>query len=138
MLVKEVMSPSVKVIHFDRTVKEAAKMMEESNCGSLPVEKGDKMIGMITDRDIALRVVGEGKDPAKTLVSEVMSEGISYCFEEDEIDIVIDKMTKQHHGRVPVINENKRLVGIVSLAGIGRRGNNPKISHKIMTGLSSF
>jgi CBS domain-containing protein len=102
------------------------------------VEKNDKMVGMITDRDIALRVVAEGKDPAKTKVSEVMSEGISYCFEEDDVESLIDKMTKEHHGRIPVINEQKRLVGIVSLAGIGRRGNDPKLSHRIMTGLSSL
>jgi len=135
VLAKDVMKPSVKVIHFDRPVREAAVLMEEENCGSIPVEKNDKMIGMITDRDIALRVVGQGKSPDKTLVSEVMSEGIHYCFEEDEIEEVVLKMTENHHRRIPVINKEKRLVGMVSVGDLARKGNNEKLTHKTMSGV---
>lgn len=135
MLAKDVMKSNVKVIHFDRPVREAAELMEEENCGSLPVEKNDKMVGMVTDRDIALRVVAQGKDPDKTLVSEVMSEGIHYSFEDDDIKEVVQKMVENHHRRIPVINQQKRLVGIVSLRDVARNGMDEKLMQKALANI---
>lgn len=135
MLAKDVMKSNVKVIHFDRPVREAAELMEEENCGSLPVERNDKMIGMVTDRDIALRVVAQGKDPETTLVSEVMSEGIHYSFEDDEVSEVVQKMVENHNRRMPVINQQKRLVGIVSLRDLARKGMDEKLMRNVLSNI---
>ncbi len=91
MKVKEVMHQKAKVINYEHSVEEAAKLMEKEDCGSIPVERNDKMVGMITDRDIAIRVVAHGKDPRKTKVQEIMSKGINYCFEDDDIQEVRKK-----------------------------------------------
>lgn len=135
MLAKDVMKSNVKVIHFDRPVREAAELMEEENCGSLPVEKNDKMVGMVTDRDIALRVVAQGKNPETTLVSEVMSEGIHYSFEDDDIKEVVQKMVENHNRRMPVINQQKRLVGIVSLRDVARKGMDEKLMQNALSNI---
>ncbi len=131
MKINEVMKATAEVVPFDQTIEEAAKLMKQGNYGGLPVEQDDKMIGMITDRDIVIRVVAEGKDPKKTKVIESMSEGISYCYEDEEIESVARKMAVLHHRRLPVINRNKRLVGIVSLVDIAKKANNTKLSHDI-------
>jgi CBS domain-containing protein len=106
--------------------------MEEENCGSIPIERDDKMVGMLTDRDIAVRVVAQGKDVEETKVSEVMTEGIHYCFEDDDIQDVVQKMVENHNRRIPVINQQKRLVGIVSLRDIARRGMDEKLMQKAL------
>jgi CBS domain-containing protein len=93
------------------------------------------MVGMVTDRDIALRVVAQGKDPDKTLVSEVMSEGIHYSFEDDDIKEVVQKMVENHHRRIPVINQQKRLVGIVSLRDVARNGMDEKLMQKALANI---
>lgn len=123
MLVKDAMSKDVDVIHRDKTVREAAKMMKDGNYGSIPVQSEDKLRGMITDRDIAIRVVAEGKDPDRMVVGEVMTEGIDYCFEDESLEEVADRMAQSRHRRFPVLNRDKRLVGIISLGdlAIGER-----------------
>lgn len=136
MKIKAVMSPRATVIHFDKTVIEAAQLMEREDVGSIPVEKNDKMIGMITDRDICLRVVAQRRDPAKTTVEEVMSEGIEYCFEEDELNSVVTKMSRNQIRRLPVVNQAKRLVGMVSLGDIATRVQDPSVSHQALSGVS--
>lgn len=136
MLVREVMHPNAKVINFQHTVEEAARLMESEDCGSIPVEKDDKMVGMVTDRDIAIRVVAHGKDPSKTPVQEVMSEGINYCFDDDDLNDVRRKMTDRQHRRLPVVDRNKRLVGMVSLGDIANKAGDPGLSHDILSKVS--
>ena len=114
MFVRDIMHKKVDVINFDKSVKEAAEMMATGNYGALPVEKDDKMVGMITDRDITLRVVATSKEAANTKVSECMSTGIDYCFDDEDIRIVASKMKTFQHHRIPIVNREKRLVGIVS------------------------
>jgi CBS domain-containing protein len=133
MLVKEVMKDKAEVIHFDRSVEEAAKLMEKGNFGSLPIERDDKMVGMITDRDIVIRVVAKGKDPKKTHVIDCMSEGISYCFQDEDVEAVAHKMASVQVRRLPVVDRNKRLVGIVSLSDIARRAKNEKLTQEIVS-----
>lgn len=132
MLVRDIMNKKVDVIHYDKTVKDAAKMMAVSNCGALPVERADKMVGMVTDRDIAVRVVAEGKDPSKTKVQDCMTKGIDYCFEEDHVEDVAEKMASAKHRRIPVVNKNKRLVGIVSLSDLAATARDKDLTQKTM------
>lgn len=133
MLVKEVMREKAEVIHFDRSVQEAAKMMKDGNFGSLPIEQNDKMVGMITDRDIVVRVVANGKDPSTTKVADCMSEGISYCYDDEDIEAIAHKMASVQVRRLPVVNRNKKLVGIVSLSDMARNAKNEKLTQEIVS-----
>ncbi|MNL30519.1 Hypoxic response protein 1 [compost metagenome] len=132
MQISEIMHKGVLVINHKSSVEEAAKMMEKGDFGSLPIEKNDKMIGMLTDRDIAIRVVAKGKNPKTTKVSECMSEGINYCFEDEDIEHVAMKMREKKQRRMPVVNRQKRLVGMVSLAELSGRRVDIKLSHDIV------
>ncbi len=136
MLVKEVMKDKAQVIHFDHSVEEAAMQMEKGNFGCLPIEKSEKMIGMITDRDIVIRLVSKGKDPKKTNVIDCMSEGISYCYQDEDIESVAHKMASVQVRRLPVIDRNKKLVGMVSLSDIARKAKNEKLTHEIVSQMS--
>jgi CBS domain-containing protein len=130
MIVREIMHKQAKVINFAQTVEEAARLMEKEDCGSIPIEKDDKMIGMLTDRDIAIRVVAKGKDPHKTKVQEVMSEGINYCYDDEDVREVSKKMAGRQQRRLPVVDRNKRLVGMISLGDIASRANNANLTHE--------
>lgn len=133
MLVRDIMHSGVRVINHKLTVEQAAKMMADNDIGSVPVEKNDKLVGMITDRDITIRVVAAGKNPKITKVSECMTEGINYCFDDNEIEVVAKKMKENKQRRLPVINRQKRLVGIISLAEITSRRMEPHLASEILS-----
>lgn len=133
MLIKDIMKEKPEVINCERSIEDAAKMMEKGNFGGVPVERNDKMIGMITDRDIVIRIVAHGKNPKTSRVLDCMSEGISYCYEDEEVSEVARKMASVQHRRLPVIDRNKKLVGIVSLVDIARKGKNEKITHETLS-----
>ena len=111
---KDVMSRQVKVISPEMTIKEAAQTMSEGNFGMLPVSENDRMIGALSDRDIAIRAVAEGKGPT-TKVREVMSTGIFWAYEDDTVEQAAKLMSEHQVRRLPVVDRNKRLVGIVAL-----------------------
>ncbi|WP_442756577.1 CBS domain-containing protein [Methylocystis sp. JAN1] len=117
MKIFEIMTRDVKLVSPDDTVESAAKRMGEIDAGALPVAENDRLVGMITDRDIAIRCVANGRGPA-TKVRDVMSEEVKYCFEEEDIEDVAENMGEQRLRRLPVLNDDKRLVGIVSLGDI--------------------
>jgi CBS domain-containing protein len=117
MRVKLAMSGDVKVIDPTRSIRDAARMMADLDCGCLPVRDNDRLIGMITDRDIAVRGVAAGKS-LDTPVREVMSPQVMYCFDDQELDDVAKNMADIKVRRLPVVNHSKRLVGILSLADI--------------------
>lgn len=102
----------------DTPVSEVAKMMQKDDIGAVPVGKDDKLIGMITDRDIALRVVAAGRDPAKTTAEEIMTRGIVYCRTTETVEDAIHLMDQKKIRRLPVIDENKKLVGMLSLGDV--------------------
>lgn len=133
MLVKDVMHKKAKVINFQDSVEAAAKIMVSEDCGSIPVEKDDRMVGMLTDRDIAIRVVAKGKDPKNTKVKDVMSEGINYCFEDDNLEEASAKMSGKKHRRLPVVNQERRLVGMLSLGDIARKNQATQVSGDILS-----
>ena len=111
---KDVMSPDVKVISPESTIQEAAKAMLEGDFGMMPVGENDRLIGAISDRDIAIRGVAAGKDP-NAKVREVMSQGITWAYEDDSVEHAARIMSEHQIRRLPIINADKRLVGIVAL-----------------------
>jgi len=119
--VAEVMSRNVELANPNDTVQQAAAAMAKTDAGILPVGEQDRLIGMITDRDIAIRLAAEGKDPAKTRVQEVMTSEVKYCFEDQELNEVAQNMAELQVRRLPVVNRQKRLVGIVSLGDVSQR-----------------
>ena len=111
---RSVMSREVKVISPDATIREAAKAMLEGDFGMMPVGENDRMIGAISDRDIAVRAVAEGKD-SNAKVREVMSEGITWAYEDDSVEDAARIMSDHQIRRLPVVDEDQHLVGIVSI-----------------------
>ncbi len=120
--VSDVMHRGVRVASPEDTVQQAARLMREEDTGALPVGEGDRLVGMVTDRDVAVRVAAEGRDPARTKVREVMTSDVRYVFEDEDLRHVADNMAEQQVRRLPVMNRNKRLVGVVSLSDIARTG----------------
>jgi len=116
--VADVMEREVKLANPDDNVQQAARMMREADVGVLPVGEGDRLVGMVSDRDVAVRMVAEGGDPARTKVRDVMSADVRYVFEDEGLEHVADNMAEQQVRRLPVMNRQKRLVGMVSLGDI--------------------
>ena len=114
------MTRNVQLVSPDQTIREAAQLMAEIDAGSLPVGENDRLVGMITDRDIAIRAVAEGKSP-DTKIREVMTQEMLYCFDDQDLDEVSRNMAKNQVRRLPVINHSKRLVGILSLGDLARK-----------------
>jgi CBS domain-containing protein len=121
MQVRQVMSKKVRITAPTENLQTAARLMAEADVGALPVGENDRLIGMITDRDIVVRGLGTGRDPSKTSIRDIMSDGIDYCFDYEDVDQVAAKMSQLQERRLPVLNRAGRLVGIVSLGDISRR-----------------
>jgi CBS domain-containing protein len=117
MQVSEAMSSDVKIASPSQSIRDAARLMAQIDAGVLPVGENDRLVGMITDRDITVRAVGAGKGP-DTPIREVMSKDVRYCFEDNELDEVAENMADIKVRRLPVLNRDKRLVGILSLGDI--------------------
>jgi CBS domain-containing protein len=117
MKVREAMTRDVQLVTPDQPISEAARLMAELDIGALPVQENDRLVGMITDRDIAVRAVAIGRGP-DTPVSEVMSPEIKYCYEDQSIDEVTQNMGELRIRRLPVLTRDKRLIGILSLGDL--------------------
>jgi CBS domain-containing protein len=117
----DVMTGHVCVASPNDSIRKAAELMAQSDIGSLPVGENDRLIGMITDRDIVVRAVARGRGDA-TLVREVMTEQIRYCFEDEDVLDVAKNMSDLGVRRLPVLDRQKRLVGIVALSNIASGG----------------
>jgi CBS domain-containing protein len=114
---KDLMSRDVQVISPDGTIKDAAQQMRKGNFGMMPVGENDRMIGAISDRDIAIRAVADGKGPT-TKVRDVMTERIVWAYEDDSVDVAVKLMSEHQIRRLPIVNAAKRLVGIVALGDV--------------------
>jgi CBS domain-containing protein len=132
MKIAKIMSRDVQFIKPDTTLREAASLMKKIDVGCLPVAEHDKLVGMITDRDLAIRGMGEGKGP-DAKVRDAMSHEIKYCFEDEDVAHVAENMAELQIRRLPVMTREKRLVGIVSLADLtkGSLPNTVKALHGI-------
>jgi CBS domain-containing protein len=135
MKISEVMTTDVQTVSADQSAREAASFMLRAEAGSIPVCDGDKVIGMITDRDIAVRGVAEGRGP-DTPISELMSENIICAHEDDDVKSVAQRMSEEQVRRLPVVDAEDRLVGIVSLGDLTRETNG-EAAHQALEGVSS-
>jgi CBS domain-containing protein len=117
MKVSNCMTKNVKIADPNQTIRDAALAMGRLDAGVLPVGENDRLVGMITDRDIAIRGVAEGKGP-DAKIRDVMSTDVKYCFDDEEIDDVLHNMGELKVRRMPVLSRDKRLVGIVSLGDL--------------------
>jgi len=116
--VKDVMTKDVEIISPNDSLKDAAEKMRTLNVGPLPVCDGDRLKGIITDRDIVVRAVSQGMDPNNTRVSQAMTGELEYVYEDEDISKVARKMKDEQLRRILVVNRDKRLVGIVSLGDL--------------------
>ena len=121
MRVSEVMTRGVECTRPDATLQEAAAKMKSLDIGPLPVCDNDRLVGMVTDRDITLRATASGRAPQSTAVAEVMTTASSWCNENDSVDDVLKKMGDEQIRRMPVIDAHKHVVGIVSLGDLATR-----------------
>ena len=134
MKVSESMSRDVRVASPQDRICDAARIMGELDVGALPVGENDRLVGMITDRDIAIRAVGAERGP-ETPVGEVMSGEIKYCYDDQDIEEVSRNMAELQVRRLPVVNRDKRLVGILSLGDMATDGEQREAG-EALTGIS--
>ena len=134
MKVSEVMTRDVQTVRPDQTAREAARFMLRADAGSIPVTEGDRLVGMITDRDIAVRGVAEGHGP-DTPVRDLMTNDMITAREDDDIDDVASKMSEAQVRRLPVIDDQERLCGIVSLGDLARETGGEE-AHEAFEGVS--
>lgn len=118
MKVSEVMHPGVHWVEPGTPILEIAKLMRDQDIGSLPVGENDRLVGMVTDRDIVCRGIAEGLDCSTMTARDVMSSGIIYCRDSEELEDAVRIMEQHEVRRLPVINDQKRMVGILSLGDI--------------------
>ncbi|HET7009089.1 MAG TPA: CBS domain-containing protein, partial [Candidatus Binatia bacterium] len=119
--IREIMTQGAEVVHSQAMVVEAASKMRDLDVGSLPVCDGEKLEGMITDRDIAVRLVAAALDASTTKVSDIMTPGVAYCFADQTVEEASALMEAQQIRRLPILNREKQLVGILSLGDLAVR-----------------
>src|SRR5947199_10719641 len=123
---QELMTSNPCSIDSDKSVAYAAKMMRDENVGLAPIVEGNRLIGTVTDRDIAIRVVAEGKDPESTKVTEVASTDLVTVDPQQDLDEALRLMSKHQVRRLPVIEEDGRLVGVVAQADVARNAHDAR------------
>jgi CBS domain-containing protein len=135
MNVNSCMSTDVRITSPGETIRKVAKVMKELDTGILPVGDNDRLVGMITDRDIAVRAIAEGKGP-ETTVKDIMSREVLYCYDDESLDDVARQMRELQVRRMVVLNRDKRLVGIISLGDLARTDDMPQRTADTLSGVS--
>jgi CBS domain-containing protein len=130
MQVRDVMTHEVRLVRPQETIQRAASMMAEIDAGLLPVTDDERLIGMITDRDIAVRAIAQGLGP-DTLVRDVMTADVKYCFDDEDAEDIAENMGDIQVRRLPVVNREKRLVRIISLGDIACTHESPAVGHAL-------
>jgi CBS domain-containing protein len=136
MKVKRAMHKGAMWISPETPLLEIAKTMQEHDIGALPVGENDRLVGMVTDRDIVCRGVAGGRDLSKLKARDVMTKGITYCRDENEIQEALDLMQKHKVRRLPVIDANKRMVGILSLGDVSHAATH-ELTFEMMKAVSA-
>jgi CBS domain-containing protein len=136
MRVSQVMTRNAECIAPDATLQDAAGKMKNLDIGSLPVCDSDRLVGVITDRDIAVRSSAEGHDPTRDRVRDTMTPGIVYCFEDQDAEEAARLMRDKQIRRLPVLNRDKRLIGIVSLGDLAVEAHNDKLAGRTLEDVS--
>jgi CBS domain-containing protein len=136
MHLKEMMTPHVDVIAPEATIREAAEKMSHLDIGPLPVCEGERLVGMVTDRDITVRAVAEGRDPVTTMVREVMTPDVVYGFDDQDMQDAARLMEQYQIRRLPVLNRRKQLVGIVALGDLAVHPGQQSLAGEVLEQVS--
>jgi CBS domain-containing protein len=136
MNISDIMTRDVEVVNPNASLQTAAQKMKDLEVGSLPVCDGKRLLGMITDRDITIRATAAGKNPTTTAVNDTMSPGITYCFEDQDVNEAAQVMEEKQIRRLPILNRQKKLVGIVSLGDLAVDGGNRMVAGEAITRIS--
>jgi CBS domain-containing protein len=137
MKVKDTMSTDVKCIRPNNSIQEAADQMRSLDVGILPVcGDNDKLVGVLTDRDIVTRSAASGNDPKQVLVSDIMTQKVHYCHDDQDVTEAAQQMREQQVRRLLVINQDKRLVGIISLGDLAVRSDEDKCCEETLEAVS--
>jgi len=128
MKTQEIMTRKVQLAEPTMPIAKAAQKMRELNIGFLPICENDKLIGTLTDRDITIRSVAQGRDPRLAPVREIMSQQVFYCYEDDDIEHAAEHMKEREVRRLVILNREKRLVGILSLGDIARASGEQQLA----------
>jgi CBS domain-containing protein len=136
MKINEIMSRDVEVVHPDSPIQEAASKMKTLDIGSLPVCDNHRLLGVVTDRDIAIRAVAVGRNPASTKVRETMTPELIYAFEDENVKEAAKLMERHQIRRLPILDRNQQLVGIVSLGDLAVDTGNDKMSGQVLEEVS--
>jgi CBS domain-containing protein len=122
MKIHDVMTADVSFVEPTTPILEIARKMRDHDIGSTPVVDNERLVGMVTDRDIVVRIVADGGDPRVKTARDAMSPGVLYCFDDESVEAVLENMGDQQIRRLPVVNRGKRLVGVVSLGDLALSG----------------
>lgn len=133
---KQIMTPQVDVISPDATAEDASTKMRDLNVGAIPVCDEEGLIGMLTDRDLVVRVMAQRRDPKAVRVGEAMSTEVSYCFEDDPVEKAAQLMSQKQIRRLPILSKSKQLVGIVSLGDLAVHGGDTRTSADVLEHVS--
>lgn len=133
---KQIMTPQVDVISPDATAEDASTKMRDLNIGAIPVCDEEGLIGMLTDRDLVVRVMAQRRDPKAVRVGEAMSTEVSFCFEDDNVEKAAQLMSQKQVRRLPILSKSKQLVGIVSLGDLAVHGTDAKTSGGVLEQVS--
>ena len=136
MQLKDIMTRDPVVLRPDAPLKEAARRMRDLDSGVMPVGENDRLVGMLTDRDITVRATADGKDPNTTPVRDVMTSDVVYCFVDDDIEMAARTMEENQIRRVIVLDRDKRLVGIASLGDLAVHAPSDRLPGEVTEGVS--
>ena len=131
MKLKDVMTPQVETVTPETTIADAAAKMRSLDVGALPVAQGQQLLGMITDRDITIRATAEGRDPRATPVRDCLSPNPACGWEEQDVEEALQLMREKQVRRLPVLNRDKQLVGIVALADLAAEGSRKDVARTV-------
>ena len=137
MLLREMMSTTIEDIPADATLTQAAERMKQLDVGAIPVRENDRLVGMITDRDITVRAVAEGRDPNWVPVRDAMSRDVWFCYEDQSVESAAKLMEEKQVRRLPVFDRAERAVGIVSLGDLAVRSHDDRLSAKVLERVST-
>lgn len=136
MKVNQIMTKDVECISPDATLKEAASRMKSLNIGFLPVCDKDQPVGVITDRDLTIRALAEGRDVKKTKAKDVMTEDVFYCFDDQEAEECASYMSEKEVRRILILNRDNKLVGVISLGDLAQAKIEEKVAAETLRNIS--
>ena len=134
--IADIMTRDVESIAPSENIQRAAQIMRDADVGSLPVTEGKKLLGVITDRDICVRAIAEGKEPTVTYVQSIMTENVVTCPPNTEIRKAVDMMAQHQIRRLLIVDENRQLVGVIAQADVARENNLNQETGRLVEGVS--